>query len=195
MGGEGSINRKLAYLARGLTLARILAIPIFVWALLRIDSDPDGRWRVLLIGAYVYAILSDLIDGPLARRAGAKSYFWGQVDAISDVAFNAAALTTAAWVGRIGPWAALGVLALGAQFLWRCRGEHGSADESLPEDAAGKWAGVFFYALVGVVVCEAGLSWDWLAPILPWLGRLVFLYALYLLIRNARSPRGTLWGC
>ena len=65
----------------------------------------------------------------------------------------------------------------------------------MPEDAAGKWAGVFFYALVGVVVCEAGLSWEWLTPILPWLGRLVFLYALYLLIRNARSSRGTLRGC
>ena len=187
MAGEGSFKPKLAYLARGLTLARILTIPPFVWALLRIDSAPDLGWRVLLIAVYVYAILSDLIDGPLARRAGAKSYFWGQVDALSDVAFNTAALMAAAWVGRIGPWAALGVLALGAQFLWRCMRGAGNTDDSLPEDAAGKWAGVLFYALVGVVVCEAGLSWEWLAPILPWLGHLVFLYALYLLIRNARS--------
>ena len=192
MGGEGSINHKLAYLARGLTLARIFAIPPFVWALLRIDSAPDGHWRALLIAVYVYAILSDLIDGPLARRAGAKSYFWGQVDAFSDVAFNAAALAAAAWAGRIGPWAALGVLALGAQFLWRCMRGAGNTEDSLPEDAAGKWAGVFFYALAGVVVCEAGLSWEWLAPVLPWLGNLVFLYALYLLIRNARSPRSSL---
>ncbi len=192
MGEEGSFRPKLAYLARGLTLARILAIPPFVWALLRIDSAPDGLWRVLLIGAYVYAILSDLIDGPLARRAGAKSYFWGQVDAFSDVAFNAAALAAAAWAGRVGPWAALGVSALGAQFLWRCMRVAGNTDDSLPEDAAGKWAGVFFYALVGVVVCETGLSWEWLAPVLPWLGHLVFLYALYLLIRNARSPQRSL---
>ena len=195
MGGEGSINRKLAYLARGLTLARILAIPLFVWALLRIDSAPDLGWRVLLVAAYVYAILSDLVDGPLARRAGARSYFWGQVDALSDVAFNAAALAAAAWAGRVGPWAALGVLALGAQFLWRCRSGAGSTNESLPEDAAGKWAGVLFYALVGVVVCEAGFDWAWLKPVLPWLGHLVFLYALYLLIRNARSRLGTLRGC
>ena len=195
MAGEGSINRKLAYLARGLTLARILAIPIFVWALLQLDSAPDGKWRVLLIAVYVYAILSDLIDGPLARRAGAKSYFWGQVDAFSDVAFNAAALAAAAWAGRVGPWAALGVSALGAQFLWRCRSGAGSTDESLPEDAAGKWAGVFFYALVGGVVLEAGLSWHWLRPVLPWFGNLMFLYALCLFIRNARSRLGTLRGC
>ena len=192
MVGEGSINWKLAYLARGLTLARFLAIPPFVWALLRIGSAPDLGWRVLLVAVYVYAILSDLVDGPLARRANARSYFWGQVDAFSDVAFNAAALAAAAWVGRVGPWAALGVLALGTQFLWRCMRGAGNTNDSLPEDAAGKWAGVFFYALVGVVVCEAGLSWEWLAPLLPWLGNLVFLYALYLLIRNARSPQGSL---
>ena len=185
---------KLAYLARGLTLARFLATPLFVWALLRLDSAPDWRWRALLIGAYAYAVLSDLVDGPLARRAGAKSYFWGQVDALSDVAFNAAALAAAAWTGRVGPWAALGVSALGSQFLWRCRGGAESAGESLPEDAAGKWAGVFFYALVGGVVLEMGLSWDWLRPVLPWLGRVVFFYALYLLIRNTRSPHGTFWG-
>ncbi len=186
------LRPKLAYLARGLTLARIFTIPLIVWALLEMDSAPDLRWRVLLIAAYLYAILSDLADGPLARRAGANSYFWGQVDALSDVAFNAAALAAAAWTGRVGPLAALGVLALGAQFLWRCRREARSVGESLPEDAAGKWAGVCFYALVGVVVCETGFSWDWLRPVLPWLGRLVFFYALYLLIRNARSPHRTL---
>ncbi len=191
MDGEGSFNPILAYLARGLTLARIFTIPLIVWALLEMDSAPDARWRVLLIAVYLYAILSDLIDGPLARRAGAKSYFWGQVDALSDVAFNAAALSAAAWTGRVGPWAALGVLTLGVQFLWRCRREARRAGESLPEDAAGKWAGVCFYALVGVVVCETGFSWDWLRPVLPWLGRLVFFYALYLLIRNARSQPGT----
>ena len=195
MGEGGSFKPRLAMLARGLTLARFLAIPLFVWALLHLDSAPDPRWRVLLIAAYVYAVLSDLVDGPLARRAGAKSYFWGQVDALSDVAFNAAALAAAAWAGRIGPWPALGVLALGAQFLWRCRGGAGSAGEALPEDAAGKWAGVLFYALVGGVVLEMGLSWDWLRPILPWLGNLVFFYALYLLIRNARRPFGTFGGC
>ena len=184
---EGSfIKPKLACLARGLTLARILAIPAFLWVFFRLESAPDLRWRMLLIAVYAYAILSDLTDGPLARRAGGVRYFWGLLDAFSDVAFNAAALSAAAWTGRVGPWAPLGVLALGAQFLWRCRGGAGSAGDSLPEDEAGKWAGVFFYALVGVVVLETAFSWNWLKPVLPWLGRLVFLYALYLLIRNAR---------
>ena len=183
---EGSfIKPKLACLARALTLARILAIPAFLWVFFRLESAPDLRWRILLIAVYAYAVLSDLADGPLARRAGAVRYFWGLVDAFSDVTFNASALSAAACAGRIGPWAPLGVLALGAQFLWRCRGGAGSADDSLPEDTAGRWAGVFFYALVGVVVFETAFSWVWLTPILPWLGRLVFLYALYLLIRNA----------
>ncbi len=180
----------LAYLARGLTLARFLMIPLIVWSLLRIGSVPDGRWRALLVAAYVYAVLSDFADGPLARRAGIRSYFWGQMDALSDIAFNTAALAAAAWTGQLGPWAALGVLMLGAQFVLRCTGGAGRTDEALPEDAAGKWAGVCFYALVGGVVLMEGLSWEWLAPVLPWAGDLVFLYALFLFVRNVRSSHG-----
>ena len=58
---EGSfIKPKLACLARGLTLARILAIPAFLWVFFRLESAPDLRWRMLLIAVYAYAILSDL---------------------------------------------------------------------------------------------------------------------------------------
>lgn len=183
---------KLARLARSLTLMRLLAAPAFAWALLRLDSAPDGRWRALLAAAYAYAVLSDLLDGPLARRAGARSYFWGQVDAFSDVAFNAAALGAAAWTGRIGPWVPLGALALGVRFLWRCRsGRAGGSPpgEALPEDGAGKWAGVFFYALAGVVVCEALFRFAWPGDALPRLGDLVFLYALCLLLRGWFASR------
>ena len=43
---EGSfIKPKLACLARGLTLARILAIPAFLWVFFRLESAPDLRWR------------------------------------------------------------------------------------------------------------------------------------------------------
>ena len=190
MARGGTVRPRLAHLARALTLARILATPLFVWALLRVAHTPEERWRFLLIAAYACVILSDLTDGPLARCAGARSYRWGQVDAASDVAFNAAALAAAAWAGRVGPWASLGVLALGAGFLRRCRAGAGRGEDSLPEDGAGKWAGVCFYALVGAVVCEMGLAWAWLRPALPWLGRLAALYALFLLIRNIHTPRG-----
>ena len=185
MNEEGSMRPMLAVLARCLTFVRILSIPLFMHALFETESAPDGMWRFVLIAVYAYAVLSDLADGLLARRANAESYFWGQVDAFTDIAFNAAALTAAFLTGVIGRWAAVGVVMLGAQFMWRCWIEAGNAGEALPEDAAGKWAGVCFYVLVGGVVLEAGLSWGWLRPVLPWLGNLVFFYALYLFIRNA----------
>ena len=185
MAGEESFRPGLAVLARCLTFVRILSIPLFMHALFETESAPDGIWRFVLIAVYAYAVLSDLADGLLARRANAESYFWGQVDAFTDIAFNAAALTAAFLTGVIGRWAAVGIVMLGAQFMWRCWIEAENAGEALPEDAAGKWAGVGFYVLVGGVVLEAGLSWRWLRPVLPWLGNLVFFYALYLFIRNA----------
>lgn len=184
---------KLARLGRGLTLLRLPATLAFAWALLRLESAPPAPgWRVLLIASYAYAVLSDLLDGPLARRAGARSYFWGQVDAFSDIAFNAVALAAAAWAGRLGPWAPLGVLALGARFLWRCRrarADGSPPDGSLPEDAAGRRAGVFFYVLTGVVVFDTTFPLAWLGAILPRLGELAFLYALYALLRGWLAPR------
>ena len=101
--GRDRSNRKLAYLARGpharadsgdsplrLGIAahrfrsrRTLAGLAHRRLRLRDPERPDRR--------------------PLARRAGAKSYFWGQVDAFSDVAFNAAALMAAAWAGVSAP--------------------------------------------------------------------------------------------
>ena len=105
---------------------------------------PTGMWRFVLIAVYAYAVLSDLVDGPLARRANAKSYFWGQVDAFTDVAFNAAALTAAFLTGVIGRWAAVGVLMLGAQFIWRCWIEAGSAGRGLARRCGGQVGGGLF---------------------------------------------------
>lgn len=185
-----SVRPGLARLARSLTFLRMLATPLFAWAFVRLESVPDARrpaW--LLLAIYGYAVLSDLLDGPLARRAGAASYRWGQADALADVAFNAAALAAAAWAGRVGPWVPLGVLALGARFLWRCRRRAVEAAGALPEDAAGKRAGVLFYLLVGAVVLEAGFPAARLGAAVDWLGHLVFLYTAYLLLWGWRPPR------
>ncbi len=171
-------------LARSLTLGRVAATPAFVWVWMRLEAAPqEGAARLALLAIYVYAVASDLGDGPLARRGGAVRASWGRLDAFSDVAFNAAALAVAAWTGRIGPWAALGVAALGGRFLWRCRSLPEGA--ALPEDGPGKWAGVAFYALVGALVADAAFAPPGLGSLLPWLANLAFFYTLCLLLRPA----------
>lgn len=63
-------------------------------------------WRLAIVGA---AALSDLLDGPLARRLG-SSAFGPLLDPIADKVFMAAAVGVVAVSGRLEPYEIVGVL-------------------------------------------------------------------------------------
>lgn len=165
--------------ARGLTLARIAAILPFLFLLehsAREGSDHCGMSLVLL---YVFIALSDLLDGALARMAGAPSQFWGRVDAAADIAFNISSLTLAAWIGAVGFWVPAAVAALAGRFILRNFKRRPAA---FAGDRAGKIAGVLYYLLVGAVVLGLALQQN-AAWIVARGGDAVFLYTLVLLLR------------
>jgi phosphatidylglycerophosphate synthase len=128
--------------------------------------------------------LSDIFDGRLARKAGAPSHTWGQVDAVADIAFTSLSLAVAAWLRSVGPWVPIGVAVLGGRFLLRNLGQEPTRDGRLMEDRAGKAAGVIYYLLVGAVALELAVEGDsgrwWVARA----GDVVFLYTLFLLLRR-----------
>ena len=136
----------LVLVARALTLFRFVAIVPFVALLVRAEAELHGG-SIVLAALYVAVALSDWCDGRVARFADAASPRWGRLDAAADITFNLAALSAAAWIDFIGPWAPSAVALLGAGFLLR-------GGEGAP-DAPGKLAGVLFYALVGIVTLEA----------------------------------------
>ena len=170
--------------ARGLTLARLGGIPLFLWLLVHTQRDGPQRWSMSLLLLYVGIVLSDFLDGRLARKAGAPSHGWGQVDAAADIAFNSLSLAVAAWLGRVGPWVPIGIAVLGGRFLLRNLRPQLRLAGRLAEDRAGKAAGVIYYLLVGAValgmaVDGAGGRW-WVARA----GDAVSLYTLFLLLRR-----------
>ena len=170
--------------ARGLTLARLGGIPLFLWLLVHTQRDGPQRWSMSLLLLYVGIVLSDFLDGRLARKAGAPSHGWGQVDAAADITFNSLSLAVAAWLGRVGPWVPIGIAVLGGRFLLRNLRPQLRLAGRLAEDRAGKAAGVIYYLLVGAValgmaVDGAGGRW-WVARA----GDAVFLYTLFLLLRR-----------
>jgi hypothetical protein len=177
---------KALYLAaaRGLTLARLASIPLFLVLLTHAHAEAPPVWRLSLLLLYVGVALSDIFDGRLARKAGAPSHAWGQVDAAADIAFTSLSLAVAAWLGYIGPWVPVGIAALGGRFLLRNRGHQPTRDGRLVEDRAGKAAGVIYYLLVGAVALELAVEGDsgrwWVARA----GDVVFLYTLFLLLRR-----------
>lgn len=173
--------------ARGLTLARLASIPLFLFLLVQTSHASLPHWRISLLLLYVGIALSDFLDGWLARKAGAPSPVWGQIDATADIAFTSLSLATAAWLGRVGPWVPAGVAVLGGRFLLRNLRRQPTLQERLIEDRAGKAAGVMYYLLVGAVAVElsmAGESGRW------WIARAgdaVFLYTLFLLLRRSQG--------
>jgi phosphatidylglycerophosphate synthase len=63
-------------------------------------------WRLAIVGA---AAVTDLLDGPIARRRGSSAY--GLVlDPIADKVFMAAAVGVVAFSGKLEPYEIIGVL-------------------------------------------------------------------------------------
>jgi phosphatidylglycerophosphate synthase len=173
--------------ARGLTLARLASIPLFLVLITHAHGEARPVWRLSLLLLYVGIALSDVFDGRLARKAGAPSQAWGQVDAAADIAFTSLSLAVAAWLGYVEPWVPMGVAVLGGRFLLRNLGHRPTQDGRLVEDRAGKAAGVIYYLLVGAIALALAIKGDsgrwWIARG----GDVVFLYTMFLLLRRRRE--------
>lgn len=89
-------------LANALTVLRLLLVPVFGWLLLRLDgTDPASRWWAFAL--FFVAMVTDRIDGDLARRRNAVTDFGKIVDPIADKALVSTALIGLSLIGVV-PW-------------------------------------------------------------------------------------------
>jgi CDP-diacylglycerol---glycerol-3-phosphate 3-phosphatidyltransferase len=90
-----------------LTVARILAVPVIVVALL--DETPNGD----VVAAIVFALaaISDGLDGYLARSRDAVTTFGKLMDPIADKLLIVAALISLVSLGRLAAWVAMVIIA------------------------------------------------------------------------------------
>src|SRR5215470_4985012 len=115
--------RELAYPSNLLTFARLLMLP----AALRYLRQPGDRWRAL--GVFGFAMLTDALDGPLARQRHEVSSLGKVLDPLADkIMIDATAIALSRTRGF--PWWATGLLlardlaiVLGAAFVYRRRAE------------------------------------------------------------------------
>lgn len=90
-----------------LTFLRVALVPVILW-LLTIDTV-TGQWWAF--GVFVFAALTDSIDGWVARRWQGVTT-WGQLaDPIADKLLIIGAMTSLALVGSLAWWAVLVVTA------------------------------------------------------------------------------------
>ena len=86
---------RVANIANGLTLLRLMLVPVFL-ALLLVDAGHSPGWRVWAFVAFVVASVTDLIDGDLARSRGLVTDVGKVADPIADKALTSAAFSVAA---------------------------------------------------------------------------------------------------
>ncbi|ACZ30267.1 CDP-diacylglycerol/glycerol-3-phosphate3-phospha tidyltransferase [Xylanimonas cellulosilytica DSM 15894] len=83
------------------TMARIVLVPFFAWALLA-EGGHTVTWRLVAAGIFVVAALSDRVDGHLARSRNLVTDLGKLLDPIADKALVGTALVLL--------WVPLGVL-------------------------------------------------------------------------------------
>ncbi|MEQ8860586.1 MAG: CDP-alcohol phosphatidyltransferase family protein [Pseudomonadales bacterium] len=166
--------------ANALTALRLLLALPCAWLV----TVQRWDWAALLL---TVAILTDLLDGPLARRLGQTSALGGLADHATDATFVALLLAALASLGYL-PWL-LPVLVAAAflQYTFDSRAHTGRA---LRASWLGKVNGIGYFVLAGCVVYRNGLGLGW--PGDAWLdgaGWLLVLSSLASMIDRLRLGR------
>jgi CDP-diacylglycerol---glycerol-3-phosphate 3-phosphatidyltransferase len=99
-GTGGAPAPGLVNVANGLTVLRMVLVPVFVLFLL--SGGPGGRSIAFL--AFAVASVTDLLDGELARRRGLITDFGKIADPIADKALTGSALITLSYLGELAWW-------------------------------------------------------------------------------------------
>jgi CDP-diacylglycerol--glycerol-3-phosphate 3-phosphatidyltransferase len=108
--GDPSGTAGIWNIANGLTLLRVLLVPVFIW-LLFADGGHDPVWRAWAWMAFAVASISDLFDGKLARKYNLVTDFGKLVDPIADKALMGAALIGLSTLGDLPWWITVVILA------------------------------------------------------------------------------------
>ncbi|BBX17307.1 CDP-diacylglycerol--glycerol-3-phosphate 3-phosphatidyltransferase [Mycolicibacterium duvalii] len=92
----------MANLANALTGVRFVLVPVFLLALFAGDGH-ETAWRVTAFVVFVTAVVTDHLDGALARSYGMVTEFGALADPLADKALIGAALIGLSMLGDL-PW-------------------------------------------------------------------------------------------
>ena len=96
--------------ANGFTALRLVAVPAFILLLVHEDGESAG-WRLAAAAAFGVAVLTDRVDGELARPWGQVTTLGKIADPIADKALVGAALVCLCLLGELPWWVTLLILA------------------------------------------------------------------------------------
>lgn len=96
-------------IANGLTFTRILLVPVFGWLLLR-EGGGDDVSRVVAFVVFSIALVTDRVDGELARQRGLITDVGKIADPIADKALTGTAFVGLSVLGVLPWWVTIVVM-------------------------------------------------------------------------------------
>lgn len=106
---KGTGPASTANIANIVTIVRILMAPAFIWLLLA-DGGDFGLLRYLAAVLFVVAIVTDTVDGMLARGLDLVTDFGKIVDPIADKVLTGGALVALSIMGELWWWVTIVIL-------------------------------------------------------------------------------------
>lgn len=134
-----------------LTSLRILFVPVFAWLVLRSGGEELG-WMWAAFALFVALMITDKLDGDIARARGLITDFGKIADPIADKALMITALVTLNIAGPLPVWITVVIIVreLGITFwrMWMLR-----QGQVVPASKGGKLKTVLQTLGVGMYLC------------------------------------------
>jgi len=91
-------------IANGLTMIRLLLVPVFVWVAVSAFDSSNSAGRTFAAAIFMVAALTDLVDGEIARRRQLVTNVGKVIDPIADKALTGAALLVLSAFDQLSWW-------------------------------------------------------------------------------------------
>ena len=166
-----------------LTTLRILMVPFFGWALLVHDGHSSG-WRWVAYGLFAVAMITDKIDGDLARKHDLITNFGKIADPIADKALTGMAFVGLSIIGELWWWVTVVVLVrewgITLMRFWLIR-----EGVVLPAGRGGKLKTLVQTLALGLLIMPLKMlegGWDLVGDLGWWLGAIAMGVAVLLTV-------------
>ncbi len=100
-------DQRIWTIPNGISMARLLGVPVFLWLVLGVDSKTGDWWAV---GLLIASSASDWLDGKIARALNQQSRLGQLLDPAADRLYIVATIVALAVRGII-PWWLVSILA------------------------------------------------------------------------------------
>ncbi|HEX5769995.1 MAG TPA: CDP-diacylglycerol--glycerol-3-phosphate 3-phosphatidyltransferase [Nocardioidaceae bacterium] len=179
-----------------LTTLRIVMVPFYGWALL-VDGGESVLWRTVAFVIFTLAMVTDKIDGDIARKHNLVTNFGKIADPIADKALTGMAFIGLSIIGEIWWWVTILVLLRewSVTFMRLSIAKH----VVLAANASGKLKTVLQAAALGMLTLPLrevegalevpGLVLWWIAVVLLAAAVVMTMYSGYEFFRDAFKQR------